>query len=114
MYVKFEQENQALYEEMNSMAEEVRWEHTAFDICVFYGNFLILFWYKIMLWTVFCKDKWGDEKHMYKLYLSARKDFFLTFLWRTSAFFRQIEGKVVEIAKLQEIFTEKVLEQVSA
>ena len=26
---------------------------------------------------------------------------------------RQIEGKVVEIAKLQEIFTEKVLEQVS-
>lgn len=39
MYVKFEQENQALYEEMNSMAEEVRWEHTAIDICVFYGNF---------------------------------------------------------------------------
>nr|KAG5687337.1 hypothetical protein BaRGS_023771 [Batillaria attramentaria] len=43
----FEQENKALYEEMNSMAEDVR----------------------------------------------------------------QIEGKVVEIAKLQEIFTEKVLEQ---
>ncbi len=26
---------------------------------------------------------------------------------------RQIEGKVLEISKLQEIFTEKVLEQVS-
>lgn len=29
-------------------------------------------------------------------------------------FFRQIEGKVMEIAKLQETFTEKVLEQVSS
>lgn len=28
--------------------------------------------------------------------------------------FRQIEGKVMEIAKLQETFTEKVLEQVSS
>lgn len=27
-------------------------------------------------------------------------------------FFRQIEGKVVEISKLQQVFTEKILEQV--
>lgn len=34
------------------------------------------------------------------------------FLWYIFIIFRQIEGKVVEISRLQEIFTEKVLQQV--
>lgn len=35
-------------------------------------------------------------------------------IFSNSFCFRQIEGKVMEIAKLQETFTEKVLEQVSS
>lgn len=65
-------------------------------------------------WAVSLK-KWGEwllrfmyAYVIYKIILSQNVFSYLFF------FFRQIEGKVMEIAKLQETFTEKVLEQVSS
>ena len=96
---QFEAENRQLFDEMNSMVDEVRlvcclttWWVTAISA------------FQVMFWEIL-NARWFSTNH---LHIAAKA---WPVAWFKNRDFRQIEGKVVEISRLQEIFADKVLEQ---